>query len=85
MLSYVLSCVLCCPSTPCNIYVAFSIPLFILCVCVCVHCVCVCTLCVVWYGGQATEKTSIEFSHPELSSFFSQLERVQQQLDGLSS
>mmetsp|Transcript_21330 Transcript_21330/g.35935 ORF Transcript_21330/g.35935 Transcript_21330/m.35935 type:complete len:200 (+) Transcript_21330:114-713(+) len=35
-------------------------------------------------GPTATEKTSIEFSHPELSSFFSQLERVQQQLDGLS-
>lgn len=35
-------------------------------------------------GPSATEKTSVEFSHPELSSFFSQLERVQQQLDGLS-
>ena len=33
----------------------------------------------------ASEKLAIEFSHPELFSLFTQLERVQAQLDGLSA
>ncbi len=36
-------------------------------------------------GVQLTEKTSVEFAHNELYSFFLQLERVQQQLDALNT
>mmetsp|Transcript_100543 Transcript_100543/g.216970 ORF Transcript_100543/g.216970 Transcript_100543/m.216970 type:complete len:199 (-) Transcript_100543:107-703(-) len=35
-------------------------------------------------GDELTEKTVVEFSHAELFSFFTQLERVQGQLDNLS-
>ena len=66
MLSYVLSCVLCCPSTPCNIYVAFSIPLFILCVCVCVYTVCVCVHCV-WCGMGGRPRRRPPLSSPTQS------------------
>ncbi|CAE7622394.1 COMMD10, partial [Symbiodinium microadriaticum] len=36
-------------------------------------------------GEQLTEKTVVEFSHAELFDFFTQLERVQVQLDSLSA
>ena len=36
-------------------------------------------------GKVNTEKVTVEFSHQELFSLFTQLERVQSQLDGLSS